>query len=91
VLLGQGYRTPRGAVIDKYGNGEMMISRGNRRTGRKLKEALCPNNDFYYKIYLCIILVVSVPLNPLHISLFLIILAEYSVNLCKVLQFVGLE
>jgi hypothetical protein len=29
VLLGQGYRTPRGAVIDEYGvsNGGMMMSR----------------------------------------------------------------
>jgi hypothetical protein len=33
VLLGQGYRTPRGAVIDEYGG--MVISGGKQKNSEK--------------------------------------------------------
>jgi hypothetical protein len=36
MLLGQGYHTPHGAVIDRYwGNGGMMISRGKLNNSKK--------------------------------------------------------
>jgi hypothetical protein len=34
VLLGQGYRAPRGAVINEYGAGGIMISRGKLKISR---------------------------------------------------------
>jgi hypothetical protein len=35
VLLGQGYRTPRGAVIDGYGPGGMMTGAQGAKSSRK--------------------------------------------------------
>jgi hypothetical protein len=51
VLLAQGYRTPRGAVIDEYGAGGIMISRGKLKNSEK---NLLQSHFVYHESYFVI-------------------------------------